>query len=89
MLRRELAGRRKRMAFLVVACSAGGGGRVLLLLGLSGGFWQVAGCSVMVSRALNWTEEGYRREFAGWVVLDRNLVQVFVVDCWGCGGWTD
>ena len=51
MLRCELAGWRRRMRFLGSIESTGGGGGELWLVGLSGGFWQVARCSVKVREA--------------------------------------
>ena len=53
MHRCKLAGRRGENDFLGSTGSTGGGGSELLLVGLSGTFWQVAGGLVVVSKGLS------------------------------------
>ena len=72
MLRCELAGWRRKMAFLGVAESARGGGGELWLPRLSRGFWQVAGCSVKVREGLNWAVECCGGSLQIWLISDRS-----------------
>ena len=88
MLERKVAGQRKKTALLGAVETAGGGGSDMLLLGLNGGCWWIAGCLVRVWKCLNWAVEVYGGSWLMGRFLDRKWSNCLwwmvgmVVGCW-------
>ena len=87
VVRRKLRSSGGDSADLGSSDTAGGGEGLLLLLGLNGAFWKIAGGPVRLPEGLDCYSGERGESLRAGLILGLMVTQVFVVWCEVCSGW--